>query len=68
MGFKKKKKKKITCLPAALISVLMLVDGSNSLQFLNHLTGSIAVLSFAFIVKSILRKENKLASESYPQW
>lgn len=47
----------------------MPVDGSTLRpQFLNHVTGSIAVLSFAFIVKSILRKENKLVSESYAQW
>lgn len=35
--------------------------------FLNHLTGSITVLAFALIVKSILGKENKLVSESYPK-
>jgi len=44
------------------------MDQTFSPQFLNHLTGSTTVLSFAFIVKSILRKENELASESYPQW
>lgn len=33
--------------------------------FLNRLTGSVTVLAFALIVKSILRKENKPVSESY---
>lgn len=35
--------------------------------FLNHLTGSINVLAFALVAKSILKKENKLVSESHPK-